>query len=67
MKISNSNSLRSWVRDHINPELDEGHVDAITDAIRDLDHPVYGSDWSRFLAGLPDPLLELLEEEELYD
>lgn len=67
MKISNSNALRSWVRDHIDPELDEGHVDAITDAIRDLDHPRYGGDWTEFLAGLPDPLLELLEEEELYD
>lgn len=53
--ISSKRDLRIWVDEHVSSldMLDE-MVDQIVDSILADDHPAYGTDWTEFLAELPN-------------
>lgn len=61
--MTTKRDLRNWV-DGATANWDvrtDADLDAITDAIQGLDHPQWGTDWTEFLATLPE-LTELLPD-----
>lgn len=60
--ITTRRDLRNWVdtsTTNWDDRTDE-QVDQITDSIRGMDHPAWGTDWTEFLSELPDDLTEML-------
>lgn len=54
--MTTRDDLRNWVDAETSGwwERGKGYVDAITAAILVGDHPAWGTDWTEFLAALPD-------------
>lgn len=62
--MTTRNDLRNWV-DSVTTNWDgrtDADVDAITDTIQADNHPAWGTDWSEFLATLPENLVELIAD-----
>lgn len=57
------NDLANWVADHMGPAASADDVKDVTDAIHQMDHPAFGSNWAEFLETLPDNLGTLCQED----
>ena len=61
--ITTVKNLRTWVDEHFQGNREER--DHIAEAIRAGEHPRWGTDWTEFLADLPDNLHELCGDPEV--
>ena len=64
-RFSTVRDLRNWV-DGVTvnwPDRTDEVLNELTEAIRAMDHPAWGDDWTDFLDSLPENLFELVETE----
>lgn len=62
-RFTTRNDLRTWVREHVGPDLTDAEVEQITECLRtDADFPRWGTDATAYLDSLPE-LVDLLTEQ----
>jgi hypothetical protein len=58
--ITTKNDLWNWVASHVGDNVTDVEVDIITNQIQAQRHPRWGTDWTDYLASLPEYLIELV-------
>lgn len=63
-RFTTRNDLRTWVREHVDPDLSDADVEQLTECLRtDADFPRWGADATDYLDSLPPELVDLLTEQ----